>query len=126
MSSRIIRSICVVGGLLVGLLPCPSVEAATVTLSVNTNTEPDWAKDKLYRAPGACTTPGPFATVRDVLKPAVSSFTDTVTTDGTYCYKITAVDTAGNESLFSNTAETVVNVNPPVAPVGLSVLSVLP
>lgn len=104
-------------------------QAATVNLAVDANTETDWASDNLYRAPGVCANPGAFAKVQNVLKTtggAAVQFSNTVTIDGDYCYKATAVDTANNESIFSNTLGVTVNVNPPTAPANLRSVSVIP
>ena len=102
-------------------------DAATVNLAVDANTEADWASDNLYRASGTCALPGAFAKVQTAVKSATPTFADTVSADGDYCYRATAVDTAGNESItFSNMVGVTVNVNPPAAPANLRKISVTP
>jgi len=117
-----------VGILMLGIiLGCVTwAEAATVQLAWSPNTiDKDLAKVNVYQAPGTCALPGPFAVVTTFAPMAVTGSV-TETADGTYCIKITYVDTASNESLFSNSVEAVVNMVPPVAPSGLSVVSVKP
>lgn len=90
--------------------------------AVDANTEADWASDKLYRATGTCANPANFITVDTSPKTTGGApviFDDVNVPDGTYCYKATAIDTAGNESPFSNTLGVTVNANPPAAPANL-------
>ncbi|BFU90155.1 MAG: hypothetical protein NTAFB01_13420 [Nitrospira sp.] len=96
--------------------------AATQQLTVNPNTEADWAGDRLYRAPGNCAAPGAFAIVATV--PATTGgvlvrFTDPTAPDGIFCYQATAFDVAGNESPPSNRVDVTVDASPPAAPTGL-------
>ena len=99
-----------------------SAWAVDKKFAVDANTEADWASDKLYRATGTCAAPSNFVTVATAPKTtggAAVQFTDVNVADGTYCYRATALDTAGNESVFSNALGVTVNENPPAAPVNL-------
>jgi len=93
----------------------------TNTLSWNKNPEPDVAKYNIYRNLGAAPTKVPgnlFASV-----PATTTtFVDTVTVGGDYFYAITAVDTSNNESALSASVDKVVDLVPPSAPTGLTVV----
>lgn len=105
------------------------VEAGTANLTWTANTEADLAGYKLYRGNGVCA-PGPLQPLGAgalIPKPA-TSFTDTTVPnfDGTLCYELTAVDTAGNESPRSIRASKVVNLIPPSAPLDLQLVTVTP
>jgi len=100
-------------------------EAATVNAIWTANTEADLAGYNIYQAPGVCAPTGSFVKVATFAKPATTGSV-TVAADGTYCFKLTAFDTANNESAFSTGAQAVVNLNPPAAPANLQILSVSP
>ncbi|MGD2217323.1 MAG: hypothetical protein PVJ64_11215, partial [Gemmatimonadales bacterium] len=64
------------------------------------NTEPDWASFSVYRSE---TFGGPYSPIAEGL--TASQYTDTGVTAGTtYYYVVTAKDTSGNESGYSNEA----------------------
>lgn len=104
-------------GVLIVMLVCGSVglaEAATATWG--NDPVADFAGTNIYRAPGACANPGPFAKINTFPSPATSGVLTNPMTDGLYCHRATAFDTANNESVFSSTAEFTYNVIPPKAP----------
>ena len=96
-------------------------------LTWTANTEADLAGYRIYYAPQSCTASGPLAPLMvggvpvQVGKVVTYTHVNLPVLDGTLCWEITAVDTAGNESLRSNRVSKVVNSIPPIAPTGLSV-----
>jgi hypothetical protein len=124
------KSLIVAIGLVLGMSSMSY--AASATLTWTPNTETDLAGYKVYRGNGVCAV-GPLqplvvsGTAVSVLAPT-STYTDTTvpTFDGSLCYEITAYDTAGNESPRSIRATKAVNLIPPVAPVGLTIGTVVP
>ncbi|MBK8270522.1 MAG: hypothetical protein IPK83_20380 [Planctomycetes bacterium] len=93
--------------------------AFAATASWDAVADPTLQGYRLYRAPGACATPGAFATVQSY-GVVTSGAIPNPTVNGTYCHKLTAFNPVG-ESLFSNTAEFSYTVNPPPAPTSFSV-----
>ena len=96
----------------------PSLGWAT-TASWDAVSDPELQGYKLYRAPGPCTNPGPFATV-NIYGLVTSGPVTNPTTNGVYCHRLTAFNPAG-ESPFSNTVELKYVINPPLAPQNLTV-----
>ena len=112
-------------------LSLPAITFAAADLTWTANVESDLAGYKIYRGNvnGAGTCPiGPLQPLLIGGVPAsvgkVTTYKDTTVPvfDGALCYEITAFDTANNESTHSNRATAVVNLVPPPAPSGLSVV----
>lgn len=113
------------------LIPVMSY-AASATLTWTPNTETDLAGYKVYRGNGVCAI-GPLQPLLvggvavSIVAPASTYVDATVPAfDGSLCYEITAFDTSKNESLHSIRVTKVVNLIPPVAPMGLLIVDVVP
>lgn len=79
--------------------PLPAPTTSTATLTWNANTETDLASYKVYKA----TASGAYATPLATIPAGNLTYQATGLAAGTtYYFIITAVDTAGNESTFSN------------------------
>lgn len=108
------------------------VFAASATLTWTPNTESDLAGYKVYRGNGVCAV-GPLQPlvvggIAVSVNAPVATYVDTTTPtfDGNLCYEVTAFDTANNESTHSVRATKVINLVPPVPPVGLTIVTVTP
>lgn len=95
-----------------------SAATTSVTLAWDANTEADLSGYKLYRATAAA---GPFAAIQTLGK--VTTTTVAGLADGSYWFKLTATDTYGNESGFSNTVTFLADTIPPAIPATLRVTS---
>ena len=77
-------------------LTATTVSSSSINLDWADNTDSDLAGYKVYRSTTSDFTPGSANFVKQV---TTSAYTDTgLTADTTYYYKVTAVDTSGNES----------------------------
>lgn len=104
-----------------GLSLCTFLLSAAVSyaLTANWTGSPDADGYRLYRAQGLCVSAGTFAII-ETYGAVTTGVVPTPVANGTYCYKLTAYNLAG-ESPFSNTIEVKSVVVPPVAPSNLTV-----
>lgn len=86
-----------------------SCQAVAVSLVWDANTEGDLAGYRVYRG----TVSGTYSLVEDVGDQ--TAYNDIVS-DGGYYWVITAYDTSGNESDYSNEVNKIVDTIPPLAP----------
>lgn len=110
----------VIAAVVLGIILIAATFAAAATTTVNlawdANTETDLAGYKLYQASSTGGVCGVFSVVQPaILKPATTTSV-TGLVDGAYCWKLTAYDTVGNESGFSNTVTFQADTTPPAAP----------
>ncbi len=85
--------------------------SGTANLSWNANTEPDLSSYKVYMG----TASGNYGTPVSVGN--TTSHTLTGLSDGTYFFAITAIDTSGNESGFSNEVSKAISTSDTTAPI---------
>jgi endoglucanase len=90
------------------------VAYATITnLAWDANTETDLAGYKLYQSTAGAT--GPFTYVKTIAKGTLTAATADLP-DGTYWWVLTAYDTNGNESGYSNVVTRTIDTVAPAAP----------
>ncbi len=107
--------------LAVVLIMASTVQASTVNLEWKPSPAADVAGYKLYRADAACSIATTFKAVKTI---QATFWGDVVTQRGTYCYRVTAYDVAGNESVPSSTVEVKILLDDP--PGSLAVHSIVP
>lgn len=95
--------------LFVSVLAASLLYAATVQVSWDQNTEADMASYKVYQG----------NTVVGTVQHPTATFDVLNVPDGIYTYYVSAVDTAGNESVKSDGASITVNTTAPAKPTGI-------
>lgn len=88
--------------------------AAITNLAWDANTEADLVGYKLYQKVGL----GPYALVKTLTKAELTTATANLP-DGAYCWVLTAYDSYGNESGYSNEVCRTIDTFPPAAPKNL-------
>ena len=97
-------------------LTATAVSSSQINLDWNNNTEGDLDHYNVYRSTTSGFTPGPGTFVAQT---TVSNYSDTgLSASTTYYYKVTAVDTSGNESIPSAQASATTQEGPPPPPPG--------
>lgn len=112
-----------VGVLLVCFTFCSSLFAATVNFSWNANTD-DTVGYKLYQATTSSNFTKGIGIVANVSGITTTTYSLTISTDGTYYWRLTAYDAAGNESDFSDSVTTTIDSKIPTTPTNLKITGV--
>jgi len=87
--------------------------AAITNMAWDANTEPDLAGYKMYQSTTGAT--GPWVLIRTIPKGTLVAASNDLP-DGTYHWTLTAFDTAGNESGYSNIIFRTIDSIAPAAP----------
>ena len=97
-----------------------SAATSSVSFAWNANTEPDLAGYRLWQGEAPA---GPYSSVLTVGKVTTATLNGVV--DGTHYYVLTAYDTVGNESTYSNEVWKKFDTVKPGGPTGLTITVVV-
>jgi fibronectin type 3 domain-containing protein len=109
--------------MLLGSLCAPVFATTDITLSWDTNTEPDLTGYRVYQSAVSSVYSKTTGKVCDVAKTSTTCVI-TALPDGTYFWVATAYDGNGNESPFSNEVSVKLDTTPPSSPKNLKQVSV--
>ena len=99
------------------LLPVLCFAGTNVSFRWDANSEPDLAGYKLYRG---MSSGGPYYHVKDI-SPSLTEITDMDVPDGEWFWVLTAYDTEGLESGYSDEQTTILDSTPPDPPQNLTI-----
>jgi hypothetical protein len=109
--------------LLFAILFASPLLAADVPIQWDAVTASDLAGYKAYRSATPVGTNGKFASPVVVTLGKVTTYTWTGLADGTHYFAVTAFDTSGNESAYSNVVPKTIDSTPPEVPPNLRIVS---
>lgn len=91
------------------VMPLRAQAAHSATITITDTTNPAGMSYNIYRGAGACST---NPTLSKIGTTSTKTYTDSGLAAGTYCYAATALDSLGDESAKSPTAQGVIPMPP--------------